>query len=149
MKKIAVYIILIVFFLSGNAVAQNTNVKNTSTTTGKPSANTQISNSSDSLKKAVANLKALFGGKRDTITVVITDVDFDDSDLTNFKECVKTTKGVKSLTMQYKSGNATLAFSYKGKSSELWDNLPPPAKKPFKLVEINDYDIALKLRTPK
>jgi predicted RND superfamily exporter protein len=139
LRKHILYSIAILICLSFSALAQT-----------KPSAasNKQV-NSSDSLKKAMTDLKSLFGGKRDTITITVDDVDFDDSSLSNLKENLKILKGVKSLTMQYKSGNAMFAIAYKGNSNELWDNLSAPAKKPFKLQEENDKSISLKLRAAK
>ena len=138
------YIIAIFFFIANNAVAQ------IATQTKAPvSSNNKQVNSSDSLKKAMSDLKLLFGGKRDTITITVSNVDYDDSDLSNLKENLKTLKGAKFIDMQYKSDNATLAVSYKGNSTILWDNLPPLTKKPFKLQEVNDKNISLKLRSAK
>jgi hypothetical protein len=46
----------------------------------------------------------LFGSKRDTITITVANIDYDDSNLTVLKENLKLAKDVKAVTMQYKSG---------------------------------------------
>ena len=116
----------------------------------KAPATQKAVNTSDSLKQAVTNLKSsfntLFGGKKDTITITVSDVDYDDTNLTHLKESLKTCKGVKPLHMQYRSGNAIIEVSYKGTPTNLWDNVPAGIKKPFKLLEANDNNILLKYR---
>ena len=48
--------------------------------------------------------------------------------------------------MQYKSANAILEVSYKGKSTELWDQLPEDSKRAFRIVEMNDNNMTLSVR---
>lgn len=107
----------------------------------------QINRTSDSLKLAVTEFKTsmstLFKPKRDTIAISIADIDYDNAELMLLKEGIKKLKGVKSLAMQYKSATALLEVAFKGKSMELWDALPPEAKKGFRLIEAEDNFINL------
>jgi hypothetical protein len=145
MKKKWLFIIITAFLVSANVCAQTA-------TTQTKQQKTQ-GNNNDSLKQAVTNLKTsfntLFGGKKDTITIVVANVDYDDSDLNNLKENLKTMKGAKPVSMQYKSGNATIEVAYKGTSTNLWDNLPVDIRRPFKLMEATDNSLSLKFRNPK
>jgi hypothetical protein len=141
MRKHKLYITLLTLLLSAGVVAQTKTTTSTSKTSG---------NSSDSLKQAMANLKSsfngLFGGKRDTIVITITNIDYDDANLVTLKENLKSFKGVKSVTMQYKSSNAIIEVLYKGVATDLWDQLPPNTKKPFKMLEASDYSISLQYK---
>ncbi len=103
-------------------------------------------NSLDSLKIAVNNIKSLFGGLKksgDTITILVSDIDYDDTSLYQLKESIRTTKGVKHFSMNYKSGNAIFEVTYTGKPSALWDAQPATARKAFKLVEAGDNNMVL------
>ena len=125
----------------------------TKTAANTSSAKTTSNNSSDSLKQAVANLKTsfntLFSGKKDTINITVTDVDYDDSDLTRLKENIKNIKGAKTVSEQYKSGNAIVKVLYKGTSTALWDELPADTRKPFKLTDASDNSISVKFKVAK
>ncbi|HYJ63342.1 MAG TPA: hypothetical protein VEV62_06340 [Parafilimonas sp.] len=107
----------------------------------------QISSSSDSLKMALNQVKSSFSSffkpKRDTIAISISNIDYDNDNLTLLKEDIKKLKGVKSLAMQYKAATAMLEISFKGKSMDLWDALPQEAKQGFKLIEADDNNISL------
>lgn len=132
------------FSLSFSGAAQTGNTKPVSsksnTATAKPAPT--LSQSTDSLKMAVNDFKnsmnSLFGGKRDTISIAIQSIDYDDANLSLLKEELRKAKGVKSLSLQYKSSNAIIHIIFKGKSTELWDQLPMDAKKPFRIMEAND-----------
>lgn len=80
---------------------------------------------------------------------MVMNVDYDDSDLAQLKNCLKNYKGVKSLSAQYKSGNEIITVTYKDVSTSLWDNLPANIKKPFKLTEATDNILSLKLKNAK
>jgi hypothetical protein len=112
-----------------------------------------ISSASDSLKLALDEAKSsfntLFKPHLDTTTIMITNIDYEDSNLTVLKENLKKIKGVKAVSMQYKSSNVFLRVPYKGKPTDLWDKLPPASKSPFKMVEANDNSILLKFKNEK
>jgi hypothetical protein len=109
-----------------------------------------MSQAADSLKFAMDDFKksmnSLFGSKKDTIQIFISDVDYDDANLTLLKESLKKIKGGKFVNMQYKASNAVLEVSYKGNSTELWDQLPSDSKKAFKIIEANDNSMTLSLK---
>jgi len=63
------------------------------------------------------------------------------------KESLKKLKGVKGLSMEYKSSTAFLKIPFKGKPTVLWDELDAPAKTPFKLVEAGDNELVLKVKS--
>ncbi len=145
MKMYKLYTVLFALLLSCTAIAQ---VKAPTTATK------QTANSSDSLKQAMTNLKSsfntLFGAsKKDTISITISNIDYDDSALVTLKDNLKTLKGAKPLSMQYKAGNAIIEVCYKSTATNLWDELPPPAKKPFRLLEASDKAISLQFKNAK
>lgn len=109
-----------------------------------------MSQSADSLKFAVNDFKksmhSLFGSKKDTIQIFVSEVEYDDANLSLLKESLKKIKGGKFVNMQYKSSNAVLEVSYKGSSTELWDQIPADSKKAFKIVEVNDNNMTLAVR---
>jgi hypothetical protein len=109
-----------------------------------------MSSASDSLKMALNDAKTsfntLFKGHRDTTTIMISDIDYEDSNLNVLKESLKKLKGVKAMSMEYKSSTIFLKVPYKGKPTDLWDQLPYPVKTPFKLVEANENNLILKFK---
>lgn len=48
--------------------------------------------------------------------------------------------------MGYKSSTAILKVPFKGKPTSIWDELDAPEKTTFKLVEVGDNDLVLKLK---
>lgn len=109
----------------------------------------------DSLKMTINNIKNAFGAfnnilkaKRDTITIMISDIDYDNANLSQLRENLKKVKGVKSVTMHYKSSTAIMEISGKGKATDVWDNLPAFTRSAFKLLEAGDYNLILKQKTP-
>ncbi|MHB1177324.1 MAG: hypothetical protein ACYCZO_03240 [Daejeonella sp.] len=106
---------------------------------------------SDSLKMAIANVKnafnaasKLFAAKRDTITIVIPDIDYDNISLLLLREHIKRIKGVRAVAMNYNLSTAKLEIEYKGKPATLWDNIHPDARIKFKLIEAGENNITLK-----
>ncbi len=104
----------------------------------------------DSLRQSLANFKTaladvnkLFVRKSDSMTIVITDIDYDNSHLTQLKTGIKKLKNVRSLVMRYAGTTATMDILYKGKPTDLWDNLPTATKSSFKISEIGDKNIKL------
>lgn len=109
----------------------------------------------DSLKQAVGQIKDAFGAlnkmlvsKRETLNIMISDIDYDNAGLSMLKEGLKKVKGVKSVQMNYKAPNAVLEVAFKGKATDVWDNLPSSSKSTFKLMEMNDNSIILKQKMP-
>jgi hypothetical protein len=148
MHKIFTVALFLLFCSSAFAQAKTAAPAKTisaSSKTSKPSGN-----SSDSFSNAVDNLKTsfgnVFGSKRDTVTITVANIDYDDSNLTALKENIKMIKDVKSVSMQYKSGAAKVFVLYKGVATDLWDKLPAEIKKPFKLTDAGNNNIALQCR---
>jgi hypothetical protein len=108
-------------------------------------------NSIDTLRNAINNIKSLFGKKKggDTITVLVADIEYEDTNLALLKDNLRSTKGVKNLSMNYKSGNAVLDIVFKGKPSDLWDAQSGNLKQSFKLQEAGDKNLVLAYRTKK
>jgi len=143
--------------VSFTSAAQNQTTKANTSSGSKtaqpagPSGNQSLAGKTDSLKMAMNDLKtsfnSLFGNKRDTISIYISNIEYDDNNLAILKEDLKKVKGVKAVNMQYRQSVALLDISFKGKSADLWDKLPTEARSPFKLVEAGDYNITLQYKT--
>ena len=101
------------------------------------------------MNDAKSSFNTLFKSHKDTAVIAISDVEYEDSNLANLKECLKKLKGVKSISEEYKSSNAVLKIPYKGKPTDLWDQLPAFVKAPFRLVEAGDNFISLKFKADK
>lgn len=131
----------------------NMNAQVYPTSQNKAAPKQTMSSASDSLKMAVSDAKnsfnTLFKGHKDTTTIMISDIDYEDSNLTVLKENLKKLKGVKSVSEQYKSNNVMLKVPFKGKPTDLWDDLPSYSKVPFKLIEAGDNSITLKFKNDK
>ncbi|HJW17167.1 MAG TPA: hypothetical protein VJ499_08600 [Flavisolibacter sp.] len=155
MKCFCLYIACFLF-LSFSSAAQNkttqpgANSQATSTQSKASSNNQPLSVKTDSLKMAMNDLKtsfhSIFGTKRDTVSIYISNIEYDDANLSVLKDDLKKLKGVKGVNMQYKQSNAMLDISYNGKSIDLWDKLPSEARSPFKLLEAGDYKIILQYK---
>lgn len=144
--KIGLYL-FILLLLTVKAATQTKPVTATPAKAGPTQAKPTFSSASDSLKFAINDFKSsmntLFGSKKDTIAFVISNVDYDDANLESLKDNLKKLKGVKLLGMQYKAAVAKIDLSYKGKPTDLWDELPAETRKPFKLVEATDNNLLL------
>lgn len=159
MKMYRLYVAALAMLLSAGAWAQTKTTSQTTTTAHTAKAPAQkppqktLSQQTDSLKMAMNDMKnsfySLFGSKRDTIAIAISDIDYDDANLSLLKEDLKKQKGVKSVVMQYKATNALLEVSFKGKASDLWDKLPAEAKTSFKMVEATDNMLTLENKNAK
>jgi len=143
MKTFSTLATCLICMLSACAFAQ---VASTKTQKSGPSK------SSDSLTRALNDVKtsmnALFKGKRDTITVLVSGIEYDDAHLSTLRDDLKKLKGVKSVALTYKDSSATMKIGYKGNATELWDNLPPGTKEPFKLLEAGNQNLHLKFKNP-
>jgi hypothetical protein len=155
MKCYCLYLLCFIFF-SVSSAAQTKTTHSTANSGTKPvqpagpSNNQPLSVKTDSLKMAMNDLKmslhSIFGNKRDTISIYISNIEYDDANLTVLKDDLKKIKGVKGVNMQYKQSSAMLDISFKGKSADLWDQLPNEARTPFKLVEAGDFNITLQYK---
>jgi hypothetical protein len=154
MKIYHLYTVVLLLLLSSSINAQTKATNQVKTASQKPVQN-PLTSASDSISMAVNDIKtsmngvktsfnSLFAGKRDTISILIPNIDYDDANLALLKENLKKVKGVKAVLMQYKSATAILEIMFKGKSTALWDELPHESKEPFKLVEANENNITLK-----
>lgn len=140
----------IVLFLSVQIQAQSRTSTQKPNTAKQPPPKESMTAAADSLKMAVndakTSFKTLFKGHTDTTTITIAGIDYEDPGLNLLKESLKKVKGVKSVSMEYKSSTALLKVDFKGKPTNLWDQLDAQAKTPFKLVEAGDNDIVLKCK---
>ena len=157
MKKHHLYLLLLAALFSQAVAAQTKTTTQNKPATGTSPSNTSqksppptISAQTDSLKLAADDIKksfnTLFGNKRDTIVIAVSNVEFDDSNLAVLKEQLKKLKGVKSVVMQYKASSAFLEVSFKGKATDLWDKLPAETKTPFKIIEAGETSLMVEPR---
>lgn len=155
MKVYTLYFATAFFLLSQltNAQVTKTSSENNQAKAQTPSNQKPVtmSQAADSIKYAVTDFKksmnTLFhSNKKDTIQIFVSDVDYDDANLAMLKESLKKIKGGKFVNMQYKTSNAVLEVSYKGSSTQLWDEIPVDSKKGFKIVEANDNNLTLAVR---
>jgi hypothetical protein len=150
-KKMKIFCLFFIaaFALSHTSTGQNKHGPQSKTQAPKPS----MKSASDSLKMAINDAKSsfntLFKNHRDTEAIMISNIEYEDPNLANLKESLKKLKGVKSVSEQYKSSNAVLKIPYKGKPTEMWDELPASVKAPFKLVEAGDNYISLQFKNDK
>ncbi len=114
---------------------------------------TPVMSKSDSLnmmltkaKAAFTNISKLLVAKRDTMTIMIPEIDYDNSSLIELKESLKKMRGVKSVVMHYNVSTATIEVACKGKLTDVWDNVSPDVKTKFKLMEAGDNNITLKYK---
>jgi hypothetical protein len=136
-----------------STVATQTKTSTSANTASRPvssQARPSFSSASDSIKYAINDFKSsvnnLFGSKKDTIDLVISNVEYDDAGLEGLKENVKKIKGARFLGMQFKASVAKIELSFKGKPTELWDQLPADIRKPFKILEVTDNNLILSNR---
>lgn len=134
--------------LNAQTGANQSTTKGKTTNSQKPASQ---GNSIDSLKMAFNNIKSLFGKKKggDTITVLVSDIEYEDTNLALLKDNLRSTKGVKNLAMNYKSGNAIFDIIFKGKPSDLWDAQSINLKQSFKLQEAGDKNLVLAYHSKK
>lgn len=155
MKVYTLYFTALFLLSSPFLSAQVTQASSTQSNQAKaqPAANKKpvsMSEAADSIKYAVGDFKksmnTLFRVKKDTIQIFVSDVEYDDANLTDLKESLKKVKGGKFVNMQYKASNAVLEVCFKGNSTQLWDELPADSKKGFKILEANDNALTLAVR---
>jgi hypothetical protein len=101
---------------------------------------------SDSLVMAFANLKKAFAVKRDTLTILVTGVEYDNASLSKLKESLKRIKSIKSVGMRYNDLTAVLELAGKGKAAEIWDFVPIDIRSKFQVLEASENNIKLKAR---
>ena len=133
MRKIFVFCIIIVF--SKSLLAQEGSTENL------PGLETIPMTAQDSLKQSLANLKTaladvnkLFARKSDSMSIAVADIDYDNAHLSQLREGIKKLKSVRSVLMRYNGTTATMEITYKGKPTDVWDNLPATTKSAFKIV---------------
>jgi hypothetical protein len=109
-----------------------------------------MTQAADSIKMAINDAKTsfstLFKGHKDTTTIMISGIDYEDPNLALLKEDLKKVKGVKAVSMEYKSSTALIKVPFKGKPTTLWDEVDASAKSPFKLVEAGENDLVLQVK---
>jgi len=155
MKRYSLQMVFIccILFSVGHAQVRTANqTYNNQKQTYKPPPKT-LSSTSDSLKMAMNDVKTsfnnLFKARRDTISIMIQNIEYDDANHAALKDYLKKSKGVKAVIMQYRSATAIMEVMFRGKSTELWDELPRESKDPFKLIEASENNITLKYKNEK
>ncbi|MGZ3939176.1 MAG: hypothetical protein ACXVLT_11010 [Flavisolibacter sp.] len=155
MKVYTLYFVALFLLCSPLLNAQVTKASSSQSNQAKaqPAVNQKpvtMSQAADSIKYAVSDFKksmnTLFSVKKDTIQIFVSDVEYDDANLTDLKESLKKIKGGKLVNMQYKASNAVLEVCFKGKSTQLWDEIPAESKKGFKILEANDNNLTLSVK---
>lgn len=142
MKKILLAYVVILFFHSTHA--QQPSSENLPGVESVPiTAQDSLKQSLAKLKSALADVNKIFARKSDSMTIIIADIDYDNNHLTQLKDGLKKLKNVRSVVMRYSGTTATLDIIYKGKSTDLWDNILPVTKSYFKISELSDKNIIL------
>lgn len=152
--KIIIYPILftigVFFSLNIEAQPHTSALKKDTSAQKKAQPKQTLSSATDSLKLAINDAKTSFNTlvkvHRDTTTIMISNIDYEDSNLNILKENLKKIKGVKAISLQYKSSTVLLKIPFKGKPTDLWDQLASSSKRPFKLVEANENSILLEFK---
>jgi hypothetical protein len=152
MKIICLFFIgvLILSFTSTGQVKHGTQQKTEGLDQKAQPAKTSMKTAADSIKYTINDAKSsfntLFKSHKDTASIAISNIEYEDPNLATLKESLKKLKGVKSVSEEYKSSNAVLKIPFKGKPTDLWDELPASVKAPFKLMEAGDNYISLKFK---
>ena len=145
MKKIFIFCAAIFFCCA--AQAQQAETENLPGLESVPmTAQDSLKQSFANLKNALANVNKFFARNSDTMSIVVVDIDYDNSYLTQLKEGIKKLKNVRSVVMRYGGTTATMEIIYKGKPTDVWDNLAATVKSAFKIAELGDKNIKLNYR---
>lgn len=150
MKKICVLCLVIAFsqtlFAQEGSPANPQQQEAAQNTAGQMTAQDSLKQSIATLKTAFAGVNKLFVRKSDTISVMVSNIDYDNTNLSELKDAIKKEKNVRSVAMHYTGTTATMEVIYKGKPTDLWDNIPTTLKSAFKIAEIGDKNISLTYR---
>ena len=145
MKKIFIFCAAIFFCCSGQA--QQAETENLPGLESLPmTAQDSLKQSFANLKNALVNVNKFFARNSDTMSIVVVDIDYDNSYLTQLKDGIKKLKNVRSVVMRYGGTTATMEIIYKGKPTDVWDNLAAAVKSAFKIAELGDKNIKLNYR---
>ncbi len=145
MKKIFIFCAAIFFCCS--AQAQQAEKENLPGLESLPmTAQDSLKQSFANLKTALADVNKLFARKSDSMSIAVADIDYDNAHLSQLREGIKKLKSVRSVLMRYNGTTATMEITYKGKPTDVWDNLPATTKSAFKIVELGDKNIKLNYR---
>jgi len=102
------------------------------------SLNAQSKNNGlDTLKQGIRNIGNVFK-KAGTVTFTVNNIDNANNDLLLLKKNIQQTINVKKVEVATEQNATILKISYKGKATDLWNNLSASAKQAFKLNQIND-----------
>jgi hypothetical protein len=150
MKKI---FILCVLIISSRSLMAQEVANESSPVPVAVQSSTATMTAQDSLKKSISEIKTAFSGmsklfarKSDTISLLVSNIDYDNSNLTLLKDNLKKLKGVWSVIMHYNGTTAMMEIACKENSSDLWDKLPANLKSYFKVAEFGDKVIKLSYR---
>lgn len=149
MRKIFVFCLVIVFsksLLAQEGSNENLPVQVVQNNSTSVTAQDSLKQSLSNLKNAFADINKLLVRKSDTMSIIVSNIDYENSSLTLLKESLKKEKFVRSLVLHYNGTTATMEIAYKGKPTDVWDNLPPAVKSAFKIVELGDKNIKLNSR---
>ena len=164
-------IICTVFFSFNIGLSQNKKEKNVVKEVDKVNkkvsdTNDKINNTNDSVKNTIKDSKetvnevketieSIFKSKKNkenvknakgTVAINIAQIEYDDPNLETLYECISKVRGMKKLTKDYKNNNIAISMVYKNGADALWQEMPKKVRSSFKLVQIADNTIVLKLR---
>ena len=104
----------------------------------RPSNNSSL----DTLKKGIKAIGNIFK-KAGTVTIMVEGIDNNDKNLASLKQNIQSITGVMKIKDDYKPDNALLIVSYKGKGTELWQNVSQSSKQVFSPITLSDTAIKL------
>ena len=110
-----------------------------------------VADSKETFNELKGTIESLFGsgaGKngKSVISIHIPSVDYDNENLNQMYGQLVKVKGVKKPSKNFKNGSVSIQASYKNGADDLWQSIPFEARKGFKLLEISDDTILLKLK---
>ena len=147
MKKI--FILCFVIISSKSMIAQepsNNSLPEQGVVESAPAqmtAQDSLKQSISQIKNAFTDINKLLARKRDTMSIVVSDIDYDNINLAQLKDNLKKVKGVRSVDIKFNGTTATMEIAYKGEATNVWDSLPVTTKSAFKVSEIGDKNIKL------
>ncbi|HEY0580304.1 MAG TPA: hypothetical protein VGC75_06325 [Candidatus Nitrosocosmicus sp.] len=113
------------------------------------SLNAQSKNNGlDTVKQGIRNIGNVFK-KAGTVRFTINNIDNTNNDLLLLKNNIQQTINVKKIEDSFEQNTATFKILYKGKASDLWNNLSANTKQAFTLNQMNDSIVSLNYRYAK
>jgi flagellum-specific peptidoglycan hydrolase FlgJ len=101
-------------------------------------------------KETLKDIGSIFKSKKDktkqTVLIVVNNIEYGNTNLNVLQKSVKTSKSVKNITKKYQNNTATFLVEYKKSADELWQTLPEKVVNNFKIIAIEENSISIALK---